>query len=630
MLERRVAGDLLRLLPAHFVLRTGGNDLLVTRRRHFAVDAFVLPGGLVVHGGLAVPAAEHAVEVLGVAEVLAQDGGRVRIRDHVLLEGAIVLQDVVHDPAQEGNVRPGAYGDVDVRHRARPREARIDVDDGRAPRLRFHHPLETDRMALGHVRALDDDDVGVLQILLERRRAASTERDPQTGDRGAVSDPGLVLDLQDPQRRVELLEEVVLLVVEGRAAEVGDAERPLDRLSLVVPRFPGLVAGLLHALGDHLHRLLERDDFPFRPARPPVQALVDAMRAGDELEGGGALRTEAATRNGRVFVTLDVEDAPILDEDLLSATDGAVRTNALDRLVRALRAGAQRHAPFRERRPVERRGIAPGDLTSDRPAAKHLEEAHAALQPRPVRTLGTQRPRANWSATAGRRYFAAKRSRRSRRRGLRLRRAEAAGRSIRWRPSARALATEAEGEAGARAHRDVESARERLSIVEYRLERAIHVCDGSGQVRRDAGDLHGAGDGVRRAVPPAVIDEAESETRELRTRREESRTSDQVRADLRGGLEEPLLRLDAEPDGDEPRVVDDARLHQRADIRRRLQDHHGHHAAEQIALGWQEQAVRNVDRLAPVGSVDLVPVLASATDERDERRRRSTDSHERT
>src|SRR3954463_955561 len=38
--------------------------------------------------------------------------------------------------------------------------------------------------------------------------------------------------------------------------------------------------------------------------------------------------------------------------------------------------------------------------------------------------------------------------------GLRLRRAEAAGRSIRWRPSARALATEAEGEAGARAHRD--------------------------------------------------------------------------------------------------------------------------------------------------------------------------------
>jgi tRNA U55 pseudouridine synthase TruB len=30
-------------------------------------------------------------------------------------------------------------------------------------------------MALGHIGALDDDAVGVLQILLERRRAAAPE-----------------------------------------------------------------------------------------------------------------------------------------------------------------------------------------------------------------------------------------------------------------------------------------------------------------------------------------------------------------------------------------------------------------------------------------------------------------------
>ena len=89
-----------------------------------------------------------------------------------------------------------------------------------APRaLRLHHPLEADRVALGHVRAHDQDAVGVLQVLLEGRGAAPAERGPQTGDGGGVSYAGLVLDLDDAQRREQLLDEVVLLVVERRPAE---------------------------------------------------------------------------------------------------------------------------------------------------------------------------------------------------------------------------------------------------------------------------------------------------------------------------------------------------------------------------------------------------------------------------
>ena len=56
-------------------------------------------------------------------------------------------------------------------------------------------------------------------------RAASTERRPQTGDGGGVSYAGLVLDLDRAERREELLDQVVLLVVERRAAEAGEAER---------------------------------------------------------------------------------------------------------------------------------------------------------------------------------------------------------------------------------------------------------------------------------------------------------------------------------------------------------------------------------------------------------------------
>ena len=47
------------------------------------------------------------------------------------------------------------------------REARVDVDDLRAALPRLHHPLEPDRVVLGHVRAHDHDAVGVLQVLLE-------------------------------------------------------------------------------------------------------------------------------------------------------------------------------------------------------------------------------------------------------------------------------------------------------------------------------------------------------------------------------------------------------------------------------------------------------------------------------
>ena len=67
------------------------------------------------------------------------------------------------------------------------------------------------------------------EILLEVRRAASSERGPQTGDRGAVSYAGLVLDLHDAERRHQLLDQVVLFVVERRAAEVADRHRAVRR-----------------------------------------------------------------------------------------------------------------------------------------------------------------------------------------------------------------------------------------------------------------------------------------------------------------------------------------------------------------------------------------------------------------
>ncbi len=131
------------------------------------------PGRGVVPPALGVPAGEEPVEVLGVGELLAHDRARVRVPPHVLVEPEPALEDVAHDAAEERDVAARADADEPRRGRARPREARVDVDDLGAALARLHHPLERDRMVLGHVRAHDRDHVRVDEI---RRKVVAPPR----------------------------------------------------------------------------------------------------------------------------------------------------------------------------------------------------------------------------------------------------------------------------------------------------------------------------------------------------------------------------------------------------------------------------------------------------------------------
>ena len=125
--------------------------------------------------------------------------GRVGVGDHVVAEELVLGQHVVDQRAEEHDVGPGAHRHEQVGDRAGPGEPRVDVDDRGAALLGLHDPLEPHRVALGHVRALDQDAVSVLQVLLEGGRAAAAKRGPQTGDGGGVSNPRLVLDLDRAQ-----------------------------------------------------------------------------------------------------------------------------------------------------------------------------------------------------------------------------------------------------------------------------------------------------------------------------------------------------------------------------------------------------------------------------------------------
>ncbi len=153
----------------------------------------------------------------------------VGVLPDVFVEPRVALQHVVHQRPEEHEVAPGPQRHVYVGHRRGAREARIDVDDRRAALLRLHHEAEPDRVVLGHVRAHDDDAVAVCQSPEVVVAPPRPSRAPRPGTVLAVSYAGLVLDADDAQAgREQLLDQVVLFVVERRAAEVADAERAVD------------------------------------------------------------------------------------------------------------------------------------------------------------------------------------------------------------------------------------------------------------------------------------------------------------------------------------------------------------------------------------------------------------------
>src|SRR5205085_11173911 len=119
-----------------------------------------------------------------------------------------------------------------VGERARTGEAGIDVDQLRAVQLRLHGPAECHGMTLRHVGAHDDEAVGMLEVARIRRRRATTQPCPRTGDARAVSYPGLVFDGDDAEPAPELLTYVIELVVERRAAEGEERGRHVHRFAV--------------------------------------------------------------------------------------------------------------------------------------------------------------------------------------------------------------------------------------------------------------------------------------------------------------------------------------------------------------------------------------------------------------
>src|SRR5439155_1150774 len=251
---RRVAGEMLleeledapRVLQRHVALRSG---LRRSRRPAERITLGLVGPGRDVVGARrgVVPGEETVLEVVA----LADDEGRVRVVLHVVGVVEVVLEDVVDEPAEVGHVGTGADPQIGIGERGRPREARVRVDHLRAAararplrriELGLHEPLEADRVRFRGVGAVDQDEVGVLDVTPVVRHRSSSERGGQTDHRWAVSDPGLLLQVDDAQSAHHLRGEVALFAAEGGASREGDALGAVDHVPARVLRDEGVVA----------------------------------------------------------------------------------------------------------------------------------------------------------------------------------------------------------------------------------------------------------------------------------------------------------------------------------------------------------------------------------------------------
>lgn len=275
-------------------------------------------GGLVEsHGPQAHPLTGRSDEprrlpdvLLGEARHLGHRGGRVvreelRHRlpalgvggDELGVDVALGVQQV-QQAVQQREVGTRLDLQEQVRLGGRGGAPRIDDDHLGARRLHpLHHPEEQDGMAVGHVGADDEEQVGLIEVLVRAGRAVRPERQLVAGAGAGHAQPGVRLDLVGPH---EPLGQLVRQVLRLQAHLAGDVER--DRVGAVLvddlPQPPGRL-GDRHTDGLR-HRLLT--------PLGPDQGRGQPPGRGEQVGGGGALGAELAEVGGVLLVPGRLQD----------------------------------------------------------------------------------------------------------------------------------------------------------------------------------------------------------------------------------------------------------------------------------------------------------------------------------
>ncbi|MNS55047.1 hypothetical protein D3C72_878710 [compost metagenome] len=290
----------------------------------------VTPAGLVgIHAlGLVVTAEQAILEAI----VLFDDERHVGVVAHVLVLDLVLGQQVVDQPAHEGDVGAGTDRRVIVGHRGGAGKTRIDHDQPRlVVRLGFGHPFEAARVRFCCVAAHHQNQIRVGDIGPVVGHGTTAVRRGKTCHRRAMSDTCLVIEPQHACCADDLVGQVASLAGGGGSSEKTGGEPAVDRLPLGVLFDEVGVAVLLHQAGDAIERLVPADPHPLIAARLAYLGVLQAARAVDEVQQAGAFRAEGAAVDRVVGVTFDMDDVlfDVLARIALAVHDQAAADRAV-------------------------------------------------------------------------------------------------------------------------------------------------------------------------------------------------------------------------------------------------------------------------------------------------------------
>ncbi|MDQ0751986.1 hypothetical protein QF034_006217 [Streptomyces africanus] len=272
-------------------------------------------------------------------------------RDELLI-GVPVLVQQVQQAVQQREVGPRPDLEEQIGLGGGRGPSRID-DDQLGSRLDpLHHPQEEDRMAVGHVRADDEEDVRLIEVLVRAGRPVRAQRQLVAGARARHAQPRVRLDRVRPHEPLgQLVREVLRLQAHLPGHVEGDRVRAVRVDDRPQPR-----GGLGDRVGDGRgHRLLAPVVPDQRGGEPP---------GGREQVGRGRALGAQPARVRRVsLVTGRLQDRappvrPQGDIEHETAAHPAVRADGAHRLRLLLWPGGRGHAVDGTNAPLRRCHIA--------------------------------------------------------------------------------------------------------------------------------------------------------------------------------------------------------------------------------------------------------------------------------
>src|ERR1700686_270194 len=295
---------------------------------------FVVPGRFVVHLLFRIEAGVEAI--VGEFKSFFNNEGGIGVVDEVIFGDAVVFDGVANYAAEKCDVGAGADLYVHVRVCGGAGQAWINDDGFRVTvNFGFNRPLEAAGMVLGGIAAHDQHHVGVLDVDPTIGHCAASEGGPQTGDRWAVSNAGLVFQVADPQAAHTFYDQIVKFVGVGAAAGEGNAFAAVHGMSGGIFFDEGVVAGLLDLLRDFGISLVPGNVLPVGCPGSPHLWLQQGTLVQNVLFERRSLGAERAAIDGMIGIALDVDDLRDGVFRLVAygvndhaATDRAIRTGA--------------------------------------------------------------------------------------------------------------------------------------------------------------------------------------------------------------------------------------------------------------------------------------------------------------